>query len=64
MDLQRYFAELGVDFKFELKGKPNTEKVKAEQAKKDAVATMAQAVTSGLMTIDEARNELKQHYNI
>jgi hypothetical protein len=47
-----------------LKGKPNTEKVKAEQAKKDAVATMAQAVTSGLMTIDEARNELKQHYNI
>lgn len=64
MDLQRYFAELGVDFEFELKGKPNTEKVKAEQAKKDAVATMAQAVSSGLMTIEEARNELKQHYNI
>lgn len=64
MDLQRYFAELGVDFEFELKGKPNTEKAKAEQAKKDAVATMAQAVSSGLMTIEEARNELKQHYNI
>lgn len=64
MDLQRCFAELGVDFEFELKGKPNTEKVKAEQAKKDAVATMAQAVASGLMTIEEARNELKQHYNI
>lgn len=64
MDLQRYFADLGVDFKFELKGKPNTEKVKAEQAKKDAVATMSQAVESGLMTIEEARNELKQHYNI
>lgn len=64
MYLQDAFAILDVDFKFELKGKPNTEKVKTEQAKKDAVATMAQAVASGLMTIEEARNELKQHYNI
>ena len=64
MDLQRYFAELGVDFKFELKGKPNTEKVKAEQAKKDAVATMAQAVSIGSMTSAEARKELEKYYDI
>lgn len=64
MYLRDAFGEMGIDFEFELKGKPNTEAQKLEQAKKDAVATMTQAVASGLMTIEEARQELKQYYNI
>lgn len=64
MMIQDAFKSLGVEFEFELKGKPNTEAQKLEQAKKDAVATMAQAVASGLMTIDEARKELEKYYEI
>jgi phage portal protein BeeE len=64
MMIQDAFKSLGVEFEFELKGKPNTEAQKLEQAKKDAVATMAQAVSSGLMTIEEARKELEKYYDI
>lgn len=64
MMIQDAFKSLGVEFEFELKGKPNTEAQKLEQAKKDAVATMVQAVSSGLMTIDEARKELEKYYEI
>lgn len=64
MMIQDAFKSLGVEFEFELKGKPNTEAQKIEQAKKDAVATMAQAVASGLMTTAEARKELEKYYEI
>lgn len=64
MMIQDAFKSLGVEFEFELKGKPNTEAQKLEQAKKDAVATMAQAVASGLMTTAEARKELEKYYDI
>jgi len=64
MMIQDAFKSLGVEFEFELKGKPNTEAQKLEQAKKDAVATMAQAVASGLMTTEEARKELEKYYEI
>lgn len=63
-NLQNAFADLGVDFDFALRGKPNTEASKLEQTKKDAIATMTQAVTSGLMTIEEARKELQKYYEI
>ena len=62
--IQRAFADLGVEFDFVLRGKPNTEAQKLEQAKKDAIATMAQAVANGLLTIEEARKELQKYYNI
>jgi hypothetical protein len=64
MMIQDAFKSLGVEFEFELKGKPNTEAQKLEQAKKDAVATMAQAVSSGLLTTEEARKELEKYYDI
>ena len=64
MMIQDAFKSLGVEFEFELKGKPKTEAQKLEQAKKDTVATMAQAVSSGLMTIEEARKELEKYYDI
>lgn len=63
-NLQNAFADLGVDFDFALRGKPNTEASKLEQAKKDAIATMSQAVANGLLTIEEARKELQKYYEI
>ena len=64
MMIQDAFATLNIDFDFTLQGKPNTEAMKLEQAKKDAIATMAQAVSSGLMTTEEARKELQKYYEI